>query len=165
MKKFALGFVAMLAAYGIGALAFLMLGFAEVRADVNEPAPIRAWMGMTVRASVRRHAPSAIPSPATDSDVFAGGRHYFDGCAGCHGTPGKPRHPREEFLSPPYLPTLRSQYSEPEIYWIIKHGIRHTGMSAYGPFFKENQIWQTAAFVKRMPDIPQAIIDSLQRPK
>ena len=153
----------MVVVYAIGTVAYLLLGFAAVRADEDAPAPIRALMAMSVRASVRRNAPSAVPSVATEADVIAGARHYLDGCAGCHGTPGKPRHEREEFLPPPYLPTNRSQYTEPEIYWIIKHGIRRTGMSAYGPFFKENELWQLAAFVKRMPDFPQAVVDSLQR--
>jgi mono/diheme cytochrome c family protein len=120
-------------------------------------------MAMTVRASIRRHANDVSPGMPTDADVLAGGRHYFDGCAGCHGTPGKPRREREGFLPPPYLPTNRSQLTEPQIFWIVKHGVRRTGMSAYGPFFKENELWQLAAFVKRMPDIPPAVLDSLGR--
>jgi len=42
------------------------------------------------------------------------------------------------------------------MHWIIKHGVRRSGMSAYGPFYKEEELWQLAAFVKRIPHLPAA---------
>ena len=44
-----------------------------------------------------------------------------------------------------------TQYSQPELYWIVKHGIRMTGMSAYGPFYSEQQLWSLAAFLHDRP--------------
>ena len=163
MKRFALGFVTMLVVLTAGTVAYLLLGLAEVRADVNAPRPIRALVAMSVRASVRRHAPATSSIALTKADIVAGARLYLNGCAGCHGTPGKPRLDSTGFLPPPYLPAAGSQYTEPETYWIIKHGIRRTGMSAYGPFYKEKEILQLAAFVKRMPELPVALTDSMLR--
>jgi hypothetical protein len=48
---------------------------------------------------------------------------------------------------------------------ISKHGVRRTGMSAYGPFYKEAEMWQLAAFVKRMRELPAAVADSLALPR
>lgn len=160
--KFALGFVTMLACLIGGALAFLLRGLAEVRADVTAPAPVRALMALTVRASVSRHAPAASPIAPTAANLIAGGHLYLNGCAGCHGTPGQPRTDSIGFLPPPHFPTAQSQYTEPEMYWVIKHGIRRTGMSAYGPFYNEDQMWQLAAFVKRMRALPPDVMDSLR---
>jgi mono/diheme cytochrome c family protein len=162
VKRIALGFLAMSFVYATGAVAYLLLGWVEVRADVQAPGPVRALMAMTVRASVRRHAPAEGPVASTAEDLVAGGRRYLDACAGCHGTPGKPGHEGPGYLPPPYLPTVRSPYSVPEIYWIIKHGIRRTGMSAYGPFYPDREIWQLATFVKRIAELPAATLDSLR---
>lgn len=162
MMRFALGFVTMLAGLIGGTLAYLLLGLAEVRADVTAPAPVRMWMALTVRASVRRRAPAASPIAPTAANLITGGHLYLNGCAGCHGTPGQPRMDSIGFLPAPHFPTNGSRYTEPEMYWIIKHGISRTGMSAYGSFYKEDQIWQLAAFVKRMSALPTAVTDSLR---
>ena len=143
------------------ALAYLMLGFADVRADVNTPGSVRSLMDIMVRASVHRHAPAVAPVAPSDSVLFAGGHIYLEGCAGCHGTPGRPRRDSSGFLPPPYLPGRPSRYSEAEIAWIVRHGIRRTGMSAYGPFLKDNQVAVLAAFLARFDSIPPAVLDSL----
>jgi mono/diheme cytochrome c family protein len=63
------------------------------------------------------------------------------------------------------LPNVGTQYSEPEIYWIVKHGIRMTAMSAYGPFYKEDQLWAIAAFIRRIDKLTPAEIQAIQPPK
>jgi mono/diheme cytochrome c family protein len=165
MKHFVIGFASMCAVAAAGTLAFLLLGLADVRADVDTPAPLRAVMDLAVRASVRRHAPAKSPLVAADSDLIAGGHKYLDGCAGCHGTPGRPRPAFTGFIPPPQLPSVGPSYTEPEMYWIIKHGIRHTGMSAYGVFYKEMDMWREAAFLMRIRSLPAAVADSLKLPR
>jgi hypothetical protein len=36
-------------------------------------------------------------------------------------------------------PEVGTQYSELEMYWIIKYGIRNTAMLTYGPFYSGKQ--------------------------
>ena len=60
---------------------------------------------------------------------------------------------------------VSAKYSEPEIYWIVKHGIRMTAMSAYGPFYNEDQLWSLAAFIHRIDKLTPAEIALILPPK
>ena len=60
-------------------------------------------------------------------------------------------------LNPP-APELRKgevqkEYTDAELYWIIKNGIRMTGMPAFGPTHKENELWVIVAFTRRLPEM------------
>jgi hypothetical protein len=50
----------------------------------------------------------------------------------------------------PQLPHIGTQHTEPQIYWIVKHGIRMTAMSAYGRFYSEQELWSIAAFIHQI---------------
>jgi len=92
MKNFLVGFIAAVVILPIGALAYFRLGMAETRSDVLPPAWETRLITSAVHASVRRSA-SEIHAPSLenlDDAIVAGGKLYFEGCAGCHGKPGKP---------------------------------------------------------------------------
>lgn len=121
-------------------------------------------MGSAVRASVRRGAAELHPPPLDNVEdaLVQGGKLYFMGCAGCHGEPGKPGKDLDHYPRVPQLPQVGTQYSEPELYWIVKHGIRHTAMSAYGPFYSEKQTWAIASFLRRIDNLPPGVLDRIQ---
>lgn len=163
MKLFILGFVTIMAVLAVGAVGFLKLGLADVQADVNTPAGANQLQKFIVQASVRRRAANMKnPVPPTDQNLLAGGRLFLNACAGCHGDPGKTRSDPPEYLSPPKFSQVGTHYSEPELFWIVKHGIRRTGMSAYGPFYSDQQMWTVAAFVKRMNNLPPTVLEGIQ---
>lgn len=163
MKQFILGFLGTFVLVVAGIFGYLRLGAAEVRADVAAPAWQRRLTQFAVHAAVRRSAPRVrSSSPHIDRELIAGGKLYLDGCAGCHGWPGGRRRKRALFSPPPELAYVGTQYSEPERFWIIKHGIRRTGMSAWGTTYSDDQIWALAAFVGRMRDLPPSVLDAIQ---
>ena len=166
MKKFVLGFIAAILILPIGCLAYFALGFSETRADTKPSALETSILRSAVRASVRRAAASVPnPPPANDDDLVAGGKLYVAGCQGCHGDLGGPYHEDRDLFPPtPQLPHVGTQYSEPELYWIVKHGVRMTGMSAYGPFYSEKQLWSLAAFLRRINNLPPGMVEKI-RPK
>ncbi|MEO6835662.1 MAG: cytochrome c [Candidatus Tumulicola sp.] len=41
-------------------------------------------------------------------------------------------------------------------YWKVAHGIRFTGMPAFGPSLTERQLWQLTLFLKHMDSLPAA---------
>jgi mono/diheme cytochrome c family protein len=51
------------------------------------------------------------------------------------------------------------------MFWVIQHGVRRTGMSAYGPFYSEKEMWNLAAFVKRMQDLSPAVLQGIHSKK
>ncbi len=167
MKKFALGFVAAIVVLPIGCMAYFALGFSQIRADAKPSALETSILQSVVRASVRRSA-AVVPNPpaANEDAVLAGGKLYVAGCQGCHGELGGTyEQDRDHFPPVPELPHTGTQYSEPELYWIVKHGIRMTGMSAYGPFYSEKELWSLAAFLRRIEKLPPGMIEKIRTKK
>jgi mono/diheme cytochrome c family protein len=164
MNKFLCGFATPLMLFLLSILAFFESGMGPIRSDAKPPAWETSIMQAVVRGAVRRSAKGmSAPTPATPESIIAGGKLYMAGCAGCHGEPGKPfREDHDHYPPVPQLPHTISQYSEPEIAWIIKHGVRMTGMSAYGGFYREDQLWALAAFVHRINGLSPAEIQGIQ---
>jgi mono/diheme cytochrome c family protein len=161
MKNLILGFLTMIAVLGIGSFEYLRLGFAEIRADANLPAWESRVVEFVVRASIRRSAAQLRnPIPVTDENLIAGGKLYLRGCVGCHGKPGKPRSNLLGYPPPPQFAEVGTQYSEAELFWVVRHGIRRTGMSAYR--YPDDKTWAIAAFVKRMRNLPLTVMENIQ---
>jgi mono/diheme cytochrome c family protein len=38
-------------------------------------------------------------------------------------------------------------------FWIIKHGIKASGMPAWGPGHDDERLWNMVALLKRLPDL------------
>jgi mono/diheme cytochrome c family protein len=164
MKNFLLGFLAMTVVLAAGAAMYLQFGLADVRSDESAPRWLRAYSRFATRTAVHRNARSLVPPAAvTDSMLIAGGHTYLNGCAGCHGTPERARTMPPSFRPIPQLPELGTKYSVSEVHWVIDHGIRRSEMSAYGIFYKPENLWALAEFVARMTDLPPAVRDSLKQ--
>ena len=161
---FALGFATAIALLWLGVWSYLKLGLAGVRADEIAPRWERQLMSSAVRASVRLNAPKIQnPVPPTDENLVAGGKLYVNGCAGCHGRLGKAPRSREALYTPiPQLPQEGTPYSDAEVFWVVKHGIRRTGMSAYGPFYSDQQVWDIVAFIKQIKNLPPHVLERIQ---
>jgi mono/diheme cytochrome c family protein len=151
----------------VGSLAYLRLGLAEVRADLPPSKWERALMFSSVHASVRRRAPEVPnPVPATDENLIAGGKIYLDGCAGCHGTPGKPDTSSDSLYPPiPQLPETGTTYTEAQIFWVAKHGIRLSGMFANGKWASDEKLWTVAAYIRRIKSLPANVEQQLAKPQ
>ena len=165
MKRFVIGFVAGSVVLTFCVLAYLKLGLADVRADAATPAWATQWMFSSVHASVWRTVPRDLksPLPAGDETLIAGGKLYLNDCIGCHGAPGKPASDFGATFYPPAPQLTRdgTQYSEAQVYWIAKHGIRRTGMSAQGSSYSDEHLWQLAAFISHITSLPPGVRDAL----
>src|SRR4029077_2977978 len=160
MKNFLLGVLATVVVLAVGAFAYLRLGLAEVRADLPGSRLESYLMSTAVHASVRRHAPViANPVLPTTDNLIAGGKMYRGECAGCHGTPGQAANETGDSLYPPIpqFPKVGTEYSEAQIFWVAKHGIRRAGMFANGKWDSDQKLWTIAAFIKRMNALPEPV--------
>jgi thiosulfate dehydrogenase len=160
VRGFILGVVATIVVALAGAYALLDSGLIPANADAK-PAGLELWVaGTSLNATLRRQAPrEANPVPLTSANLIAGITLYGQHCAICHGTAGgdpsaspvaKGLYPR-----PPQLATDGVE-DDPEgvSYWKIKHGIRLTGMPAWGSALNDRQIWTLALFLKHMDKLP-----------
>jgi mono/diheme cytochrome c family protein len=167
MKQFFLGVVVTLAVLLVGGWVFLKLGLAEVRGDVPASPFEASLMRMAVHASVRRNAPEvSSPIPPTDENLIAGGKMYLGGCSGCHGTPGKAKKWPDTLNPPaPRFAEVGTEYSEAQIFWVAKHGIRRTGMFANGAWDDDKKLWTIAAYIKRIRSLPAEVAEELAKPE
>jgi mono/diheme cytochrome c family protein len=161
MKRFLIGFLTGGLGLALCGLAYLNLGLADVAADAPTPAWMTRWMFSSVHASIRRTVPRDLnsPVPASDETLIAGGKLYLNDCVGCHGAPGKPASTFGATFYPPAPQLARdgTSYSEAEIYWVAKHGIRRTGMSAQGPYYSDQKLWLLAGFISRITTLPPEV--------
>jgi mono/diheme cytochrome c family protein len=164
VRNFVLGFLTMSAVLVSGLWGYVRLGLAEVQADVHAPAWERRFMNFAVHASVRRSVDNVQnPPPPTDENLIAGGKLYLSDCSGCHGEPGNRRPLTRAYYGPPPRFALSgTEYSEPELFWIVKHGVRRGGMPSSDPSYTDQQIWGLALFVKQMKNLSPTVVEGIQ---
>ena len=163
MKHFFLGSLITVVVFVGSGLIYLRLGWAEVRADVPPSRLESSLMRIAVHASVRRDAPET-PNPVapTDENLIAGGKMFLNECAGCHGTPGKvQKWPNALNPDAPQLPEIGTEYSEAQIFWVAKHGIRRTGMFANGVWDSDQKLWTLAAYIYRIKKLPPRVAEEI----
>lgn len=143
----------------------MLMGFGEARGDLPPSRLEKALLARAIHASVRREAPEMTnPFPPTDENLIAGGKTYFNECSGCHGEPGKPnKYPGVLFPDAPELPRIGTEYTEAQVFWVAKHGIRRTGMFANGMWDSDEKLWKAAAFIKRMNALSPAVKAALEQ--
>jgi mono/diheme cytochrome c family protein len=105
------------------------------------------------------------PLPPTDETLIAGGKLYMDDCGGCHGSPGGPatKYPTTFYPQVPRFPSGGTQYSEAEVFWVAKHGIRRTGMFPQGSDYTDAELWSLSAFVTRIKNLSPGVLQGIQR--
>lgn len=160
-----LGALAAIGLLVVGTLGYLELGLAPVAADVEPWAWESSLVTAAVRASVqRRAAGSQNPLPDSDATLIAGGKLYMSDCVGCHGAPGKPPSDFGASFFPrvPQFPKVGTGYSQPELFWVARHGVRMTGMYPQSPGYSDAELWSLAAFISRIRDLPPAVAKGIE---
>ncbi len=165
MRQFLLGSLVTILVFVIGGIVYLRLGLAEVRGDIPASRVEDSLLRMAVHASVRRHAPE-VPNPVEPSEenLIAGGKMFLNECGGCHGTPGKiQKWPNALNPDAPQLPEVGPEYSEAQIFWVAKHGIRRTGMFANGAWDSDQKLWTLAAYIYRIKKLPPRVTEEIEK--
>jgi mono/diheme cytochrome c family protein len=160
MRKCAWGFILGLLVVpvlvGIGAL----LGYLPVRATAEPPFVEQVVARAALHRSVARGAAALRNTlPVNEANLLEGMKYYRNVCDGCHGgadtrsewgmTSFYPRAPQFGIAAPPF--------SEPEIFWIVKNGIRYTGMAAAASDLGDDDIWKIAMFLSRLDALPEPV--------
>src|SRR2546425_3668791 len=159
MKSFVLGAIT---AYGFAALVLVSsakLGVLPVQADVAPSRLEASLLGSALRASVARHAPSGgNPMPASEENLIAGAKLYRQMCSRCHGASRESdnSYGRSFYPPAPQLPLNRMSYTDSEMFWIVKHGIRNTAMLAWGNLLSDDEIWQVVTLIRKFDSLPDS---------
>ena len=139
-----------------GAGLFVYFGAYNVAADVPHTKAVY-WLLDTVRdrsVAVRAEDIKVPKNLGDSSTVAAGAGLYGEMCAGCHLAPGMEATEISEGLYPA-APELAqgTDLTPAEEFWIIKHGIKMTGMAAWGRTHSDTLIWDMVAFLQKLPSL------------
>ena len=149
----------LVAAIVIGALAvvgFAYSGIYDVGADSPHGEPIDWLLSTTSYASVARRAKDVeVPNLENDELVLAGVNDFEGMCIGCHQPPGFPPTALARGLNPPAPDLAESvkHMTPAELFWVTKHGIRMTGMPAWGATHEDDEIWPVVALMMALPNL------------
>ncbi len=162
MRKFVPGIILTLVVLPILAVVVSMLGLINANAD-QAPSRAERWLSMrALDASVERRAPrDSNPVPVNDATLIEGMKTYVMACAECHGN--LDRKPSafgvELYPHAPQLILHPVHDEEWQTFYVIKHGVRNTGMPAWKNLMSDTDIWKMTAFLSRISNLPPAVQD------
>jgi len=141
------------------AAAFLIGMYSGVY-DVAATVPhlgITSWVfSTTMDRSVRHNAAGiSVSEDYKNANPAEGYERYHQMCEGCHGGPGIKQGEIGAGLNPlpQWLVDAAPDWTPAEVYWIVKNGVKMTGMPGFGASYDDKKLWSIAAFVKRLPDM------------
>src|SRR5919106_723020 len=115
------------------------------------------WLLNTVQErSVTVRADDVPTPPPIDSEMVRHGfEEYRAMCATCHGAPGVERSELGKGMNPepPDLAEEAAEWSDRELFWITKHGIKMAGMPAFGVTHSDEELWGIVAFLRRLQSL------------
>lgn len=138
----------------MAALLFIYSGLFDVAASSPDNGLVRFVLATTQRHSVERRLKDIQVPPLTDPELIRTGfLHYQENCVTCHGAPGVEASEIGQGLSPypPELATESEEANPKELFWIVKNGIKMTGMPSFGVSHTDPEIWAIVAFLEKMP--------------
>jgi mono/diheme cytochrome c family protein len=151
--KISVAVVVVLAA-GIGA--YIYTGGYPIGADSPHSAAVLTLLSVArdrgIEAGSRDIRPPAGLSAPGRLSIGAG--QYAAMCSGCHLAPGYRSDETWEGLypQPPRL-AQGTRLTPAEVFWVIKHGLKFSGMPAWGKSHTDDELWSITAFVLALPHL------------
>ena len=134
---------------------FIWSGLYNIGADDTHTRPVYSVLQMLRERSIQARADGIEPPPdlLDAARIRQGAGNYDAMCMGCHLAPGMAGTELSKGLypAPPNLTT--ETVDAAEAFWVIRHGIKASGMPAWGKSMDDEYIWNMAAFLQRLPQL------------
>jgi mono/diheme cytochrome c family protein len=137
----------------VGAAAFVRLGFYDISATDQHLAPTYWLLDTTMKYSVKRRGERIdVPDLDDAAKIARGVSLYRAHCEHCHGAPGVAPEPFALGMTPAPVPLVHTARAWPpaEVFWVVKEGIKMTGMPAWKFRMTDEDIWAVVAFLPAM---------------
>jgi mono/diheme cytochrome c family protein len=120
------------------------------------------------RSVAKPFANIGVPDLSDSDLLLSGGADYNDMCVGCHLKPDQTESDMTIGLypSPPNLALAPEEHGHSHShgrhdddqqlrrqYWIIKHGIKVSGMTALVATHSDERMWAMIAFLQKLPEL------------
>ncbi|MBS1301458.1 c-type cytochrome [Loktanella sp. SALINAS62] len=159
--KFWKKFFAVIAVGGVilGVLTFgaMSLGLIPVAARAPHLGITTFFLHYTFKQSTARAGSSITPPDDLMSPdrVALGLQHYNNVCSSCHGGPELGQSPVALSMRPrpQHLAAVVDQFSDQQLYMILRDGVRFSAMPAWPADSNFDEIWSVVAFLRTLPDM------------
>lgn len=155
-RRIPLEVAAILAVLGLGGFLVAASGIMPIKASSGHW-PITVWfLKFSMHRSFSTHSLGVkVPRLGEPGMVMRGAGHYETGCRPCHGSPDlpQPRIAAAMLPVPPYLPKVIHEWEPAELFSVVKHGVKLTGMPAWPTQQRDDEVWAMVAFLLEMPEL------------
>jgi cytochrome c553 len=155
-RAFVYGVLAALAAAALLGAAFILSGVYNVAASARHFYLTEWFLELTLSRSIDTQS-AGIDVPDLDDQglVRLGARHFVNGCQPCHAGPGLEPNPIASGMYPaaPPLGDNVHDWEDRELFFIIRHGLKYTGMPQWAGDARGDEVWAMVAFVRQLPDM------------
>lgn len=166
MLKGALLAVAILAVFGL--LATIVFVKSTGLSARGTPGPVENAVARRLRALALpgEYRDLANPVLRNDESIRNGMAHFADHCAICHANDGSGNTIMGRGMFPP-APDMRAaatqEMSDGELFYVIEHGMRFTGMPAWGngTIEGEEASWHLVNFLRHLPSLTPEQVDEM----
>ena len=157
-----------LAILAVGGFLLAASGIVPIKASSGHWGITQWFLNFSMQRSVSFHTIGKEAPPLDDPElVLKGAGHYETGCRPCHGSPRlhRPRIAAAMTAHPPYLPPEISKWEDEELFYIVKHGVKFTGMPAWPAQHRDDEVWAVVAFLRALPDLNEREYQKLAQGK
>ncbi len=137
----------------LGGFLFMASGLYNIAADQPHFEPIGWFLKTASTRSVIFHTEAErIPNLHDPSLVEQGLTLCRKNCQPCHGAPGVASELIGRGINPkpPSLATMGNDWTNLQLFWIVSHGLKMSGMPAFDERLSETDRWATVAFLRRV---------------
>jgi cytochrome c553 len=164
LKRRLFRIAALLMALALVGFLVVALGLVPVTASSGHW-PITEWfLHFAMKRSVATHS-LFIESPPLDDPalILKGATHYHTGCRSCHGSPEIQSPVIAQSMTPaaPNLASKVGEWKPEQLFYIVKHGVKFTGMPAWPAQQRDDEVWAMVAFLLKFPKLDAAGYRSL----
>lgn len=156
MKQIVWTLIAVMILLLAGTVVFIFSGTYNVAASIPHSG-FEHWLFETITEnSIEARADDTTSLDLADSDLIQRGFVHYDAmCVTCHGAPGVSPAEIGEGLNPapPPLVEASDELDPSEIFWIVKNGLKFSGMPAFGETHSDDDLWAIVAFVNHLPHL------------
>ncbi len=140
---------------GLLAAGFVWSGTYNVGADDPHTRPVYALLGTMRDRSIETRSADISAPDLTNAELIRSGAGNYDAmCTGCHLAPGMTESEMSRGLYPAPPTFTSAPIDNPaEAFWVIKHGIKASGMPAWGKSMEDEIIWGMVAFLRQLPNL------------
>lgn len=157
--RLSVSIIAVILIVTLGVVTFFWSGQFNISADTPHWSITKSVLDSIREKSLNNAADSIqVPDNINDESYYVQGvEHYQAMCVSCHLAPGKNESELRMGLYP--RPPAFADVEPPEpkkTFWIIKHGLKMTGMPAWGKSHSDEEIWKVTAFIHQLQDMDKA---------